>query len=108
VFDLNPQFKFKPAFMAKGASGAPLSLDLTANFLMNNFFEFGVGYRMDDSVSGLVNFYVTPSLRIGYSYDYTLSNLGDYNSGSHEILLLFDINLSGLSSKGYDKSPRFF
>lgn len=108
VFDLNENLKFKPAFMAKGVSGAPMAFDLTANVLVNNFFEAGIGYRFDDAVSGLVNFYVTPNLRVGYSYDYTLSNLGKYNSGTHEIFLLFDMNILGLSSKGYDKSPRFF
>jgi type IX secretion system PorP/SprF family membrane protein len=108
VFELNPSLKFKPAFMAKGVSGAPLSMDLTANFLINDRLELGAGYRWDDSVSGLVNFYVTPSLRVGYSYDYTLSNLGKYNSGTHEIFLLFDLDLSRLSSNGFDKSPRFF
>lgn len=108
VFNLNPNLKFKPAFMSKGVAGAPLSVDLTANFLINNFVELGAGYRFDDSVSGLVNFYVTPNLRIGYSYDYTLSNLRSFNSGSHEIFLLFDLDLSAFSSKGYDKSPRFF
>jgi len=108
VFDLNSKLKFKPAFMAKGVSGAPIALDLTANFLINNVVELGTGYRFDDSVSGLINFYITPSLRVGYSYDYTLTNLGKYNSGTHEIFLLFDLDLSSLNSKGYDKSPRFF
>ncbi len=108
VFNLTPGLKFKPAFMAKGVSGAPVSLDVTANFLINNFVELGAGYRVSDSFSGLINFYVTPSLRIGYSYDYTTSNLGKYNSGSHEIFLLFDLDFSGLKAKGYDKSPRFF
>ena len=70
---------------------------------------FRSGYRIGDSVSGLASFYVTPTLRIGYSYDYTLSNLGAFNSGSHEVFLLFDLDLNRLSSaKGYDKSPRFF
>jgi type IX secretion system PorP/SprF family membrane protein len=108
VFDLSESVRFKPAFMAKAASGTPLSMDLTANFLINNRFELGAGYRWDDSVAGLVNFYVTPTLRLGYSYDYTLSNLGSYNSGTHEVFLLFDLDFSNLSSKGYDKSPRFF
>lgn len=108
VFQLNPNLKFKPAFMAKGTKGAPAAFDLTGNFLFNDRFEAGVGYRLGDSVSGLVNFYLTPSLRLGYSYDYTLSNLGDFNSGTHEIFLLFDLDLSGLGGKGYDKSPRFF
>lgn len=108
VFDLNPSLKFKPAFMAKGVSGAPLAIDLTTNFLINERLELGAGYRFDDSVSGLAAFSITPSLRIGYSYDYTLSNLGNYNSGTHEIFLLFDLDRNGMSSKGYDKSPRFF
>lgn len=109
VFDLSDRIKFKPAFMAKGVSGSPMSFDLTANMLFNNFFEAGVGYRIDDSVSALVNFYITPTLRAGYSYDYTLTNLGDYNSGTHEVFLLFDLDFSNLTGKkGYDKSPRFF
>jgi type IX secretion system PorP/SprF family membrane protein len=110
TFNGNDNFKLKPAFMAKGVEGAPVALDLTTNVLINNKFELGAGYRLGDSVSGLASFYVTPTLRIGYSYDYTLSNLGRFNSGSHEVFLLFDLDSNKLSSsgKGYDKSPRFF
>ncbi|MFO7719338.1 MAG: type IX secretion system membrane protein PorP/SprF [Gillisia sp.] len=107
VFDLSEDFKFKPAFMARGVEGAPLSVDITANVLMFNKLEAGIGYRFGDSVTGLVNFAVTPGLRVGYAYDYTTSNLSRYNDGTHEFLLLFDIDMFGLS-KGYDKSPRFF
>lgn len=107
VFDLSEDFKLKPAFMARGVEGAPLSVDITANVLMFNRLEAGIGYRLDESVTGLINFAVTPGLRVGYAYDYTTSNLGNYNDGTHEFLLLFDLDLFGLS-KGYDKSPRFF
>lgn len=105
VFDLSQAFKLKPAFMSKFVKGAPATFDVTANVLYNNKFEFGVAYRLDDSVSGLINVCVTPDIRIGYAYDYTISNLGQFNSGTHEIFLLFDLNLMG---RGYDKSPRFF
>lgn len=105
VFDLNDKLKLKPAFMARQVNAAPISLDLTANVLINNKFEAGVGYRFDDSVSGLFNVKVLPNLRIGYAYDYTLTNLGRFNSGSHEIFILFDISRLRM---GYDKSPRFF
>jgi len=107
VFDLSENFKLKPAFMARGVQGSPLSVDITANVLMFNRLEAGIGYRFDDSVTGLINFAVTPQIKVGYAYDRTTSNLGDYNDGSHEIMLLFDFDLFGLS-KGYDKSPRFF
>ncbi|MEI7509811.1 MAG: type IX secretion system membrane protein PorP/SprF [Flavobacterium sp.] len=107
VFNINENLKFKPAFMVKAVSGAPTAVDLTGNVLINNIFEAGLGYRLGDSFSGLVNFKVNPSLRVGYAYDYTLSNLGRFNSGSHEIMILFDLNKSG-NKNGYDKSPRFF
>jgi len=107
VFELNDLFKFKPAFMAKAVKGSPISLDLTANVLFDDKIEFGVGYRLDDAFSGMVNFKATPELRIGYAYDHTVSNLGPFSSGSHEIFILYDLDILGLN-RGYDKSPRFF
>jgi type IX secretion system PorP/SprF family membrane protein len=105
VFQFNDLWKFKPASMAKFVKGAPVAVDITANVLYNEKFEFGVAYRINDAFSALANINVTPSLRVGYAYDYTLSNLGQFNSGTHEIMLLFDLDLLG---KGFDKSPRFF
>jgi type IX secretion system PorP/SprF family membrane protein len=105
VFQINDTFKLKPAFMSRFVSGAPVSVDFTANVLYNDKFELGASYRINDAVSALMNINVTPSLRIGYAYDYTTSNLGQFNSGTHEVMLLFDLDLLG---KGYDKSPRFF
>ncbi len=107
VFELNRDLKLKPAFMARSVKGAPLALDVTANVLINEKLEAGLGYRLGDAMSALVNFRVTPDLKIGYAYDYTTTNLGDFNSGSHEIFILFDIDLFGFKG-GYDRSPRFF
>lgn len=107
VFDINENLKFKPAFMAKAVRGAPMAMDITGNVLINEKLEAGLGYRLGDAVSALVNFRVTPELRIGYAYDYTTTNLGNFNSGSHEIFILFDVDLFGFKN-GYDRSPRFF
>ncbi len=105
VFEFNDNLKFKPAFMAKHVVGAPLSVDITANVLIQNTLEVGAAYRVNDSFSGLISFRISPVIRIGYAYDYTTSNLGRFNDGSHEVSLLFNINRL---IKGYDKSPRFF
>ncbi len=104
IFDLNDNVQFKPSTMLKAVQGSPLSIDLTGNFLINERFELGLGYRFGDSISGLVSFLVTEDLRVGYSYDYTTTNLGDFNSGTHEIFLQYDVNLSRKNLK----SPRFF
>lgn len=105
VFDLSDSFKLKPAFMSKFVKGSPLTLDLSVNVLYNDQFELGASYRFGDAVSALMNVQVAKSIRVGYAYDYTISNMGQFNSGTHEIFLLFNLDLL---SKGYDKSPRFF
>jgi len=104
VFELSENLDFKPSTMLKAVPGSPLSIDLAANFLINQRFELGVAYRFDDAINGLVSFLVTDDLRMGYSYDYTLTNLGDFNNGSHEIFMQYDVNLSRKNLK----SPRFF
>lgn len=107
VFDINQQFKLKPSIMAKAVKGAPLSIDLNANVLFENKLELGLGYRINDGIIGMVNFGITPELRLGYAYDYTVSNLDAYSSGSHEFLLLYNLDSINFN-KGFDKSPRFF
>ncbi|AJA70442.1 Bacteroidetes-specific putative membrane protein [Myroides sp. A21] len=91
VFELNPSLKFKPAFLVKTVSGAPVQVDLTANFLIVDKFTIGAAYRWDASVSALAGFQVNEGLFIGYSYDADTTKLARYNSGSHEIFMRFDI-----------------
>ncbi|CAM3523112.1 type IX secretion system membrane protein PorP/SprF [Zobellia roscoffensis] len=107
VYELNPDLKLKPSALAKIVEGSPLTVDVSLNALFLNRFEGGLSYRLEDSVSAMFNIAATPALRIGYAYDYTLSNLSTYSSGSHEIFVLFNLDLLGLG-KGYDKSPRFY
>lgn len=103
VFEMNDNLKLKPSVLLKGVEGAPLSIDLAGNVLINNKFELGLSWRIDDSLNALMNVEVARGFRIGYAYDYTLSNLGDFNSGSHEIILLITI-----SNSRNGLSPRFF
>ena len=105
VFDLSSTLKFKPSILVKGVTGAPVSFDVNANFLMYDRFEVGASYRWQDAVSVLFNFGVTRSFRVGYAYDYTISEFSNSNTGgSHELMLLYDISFS----KKNLKSPRFF
>lgn len=104
VFDLSPSIKFKPAFLTKVVEGAPLQLDLTGNFLFNEKFVLGGAWRWDAAFSALAGFQVNDGLFIGYGYDRETTNLKNYNSGSHELFIRFEL------FKKQDKivSPRFF
>ena len=71
---------------------------------MYDFVEFGLGFRTDDSVTAMINFLVTPSIRIGYAYDSIQSELSFLTDASHEIFINFDINFKTKVSR----SPRYF
>lgn len=104
VFDLSPSVKFKPFAMLKSAFDSPASLDVSTNFLFNEKFEAGLTYRLDDSFGAMVNYAITPSLRIGYAYDHIVSDLDVTTPSSHEVILLFDLNFP----KKVSRSPRYF
>ena len=104
VFDLSPNLKFKPAFLTKMVRGAPLQVDLSGNFLINDKFVLGAAWRWSAAVSAMAGFQVSDGLYIGYGYDLETTKLANYNSGSHEIFLRYEL------FKRQDRivSPRFF
>ncbi len=104
VFQLSPNTKLKPSFLVKSAFDAPTSFDVNLNALFFEKLEIGASYRLDDSFSGLINFAITPSLRIGYAYDAVQSDIKRYAPSSHEFMLLFDLNFP----KNVSRSPRYF
>nr|WP_273273610.1 type IX secretion system membrane protein PorP/SprF [Maribacter polysiphoniae] len=106
VFDMNPNLKFKPTILTKMVQGAPLQVDLSANFMLNDKFILGGAYRWDAAFSGMFGFYLNESFLIGMAYDREVTELGNaaFNDGSFEIILRYDF----IKTKGYVKSPRFF
>ncbi|MFC4094587.1 PorP/SprF family type IX secretion system membrane protein [Euzebyella saccharophila] len=106
VWDLNDNLKFKPSILTKAVKGAPLQVDLSANFMLNEKFILGAAYRWDAAFSGLVGFSVSNKFLIGMAYDREITELGNalYNDGSFEVILRYDF----ISTQGNLKSPRFF
>jgi type IX secretion system PorP/SprF family membrane protein len=104
VFDLNQDIKFKPAILTKLVEGSPLQVDLSANFMFNNKFVVGVAYRWSAALSAMVGFQITDGLYLGYGYDRETTDLNNYNSGSHEIFLRFEL----FTDYSRITSPRFF
>ena len=104
VFDLDYNLKFKPALLTKMVSGAPLQVDVSGNFLINEKFTVGVAYRWSAAVSAMVGFQITDGLYIGYGYDLETTRLANYNAGSHEVFLRYDI----FKNNKKITTPRFF
>lgn len=106
VFDLDKYqyVKFKPALLAKMVEGAPLQVDVSANFMFNDKFVIGAAYRWSASLSALVGFQISDGLYLGYAYDRETTHLNNYNSGSHEIFLRYEF----FKNNGKITTPRFF
>ncbi|MNF46032.1 hypothetical protein D3C85_235020 [compost metagenome] len=104
VFDFSDSIKFKPALLTKMVEGAPLQLDISGNFMFNDKFVLGVAYRWDASMSAMAGFQVSEGMYIGYGYDLDTTELENYNSGSHEIFLRYEI----FKNNGKMTTPRFF
>ena len=106
VFDLNPSLKFKPAYLIKAVPGAPLQIDLSANFWFNEKFTLGAAYRLDAAVSALMGFQMGKKFMLGLAYDREVSSLGGtrFNDGSFEVFLRYEF----IKNEKIDLTPRFF
>lgn len=94
----------KPAILAKMVEGAPLQVDVSANFMFLDKFVIGVAYRWSASISTMAGFQINNNLYLGYGYDFETTRLNNYNSGSHEIFLRYEF----INRYSRIKSPRFF
>ncbi len=104
VLPLGTSFTLKPSVLVKAVQGAPLQGDLNLTLWIKDAFAIGAQYRTSAAMSGLLEVQATPQIRLGYAYDYSLTNLRNYHSGSHEFMLRYEF--------GYDRqkfiSPRYF
>lgn len=122
LMDLNESLKFKPSLMIREDTKGPTNLDVNTFFLLNEAVWLGASYRSGvnlgnksnlyggtfrkNSVVGVVEVYVSKIYRIGYSYDYTLSQLNQYSNGTHEVSLGLILNSKRKSSSM--PTPRYF
>ncbi|KGO91089.1 PorP/SprF family type IX secretion system membrane protein, partial [Flavobacterium enshiense] len=103
VFDVGSNLKIKPSVLMKAAEGAPLQGDASLNFLIYDKLTLGAAYRWDSAWSAMAGFQISNSLFIGYAYDMETTDLKNYNDGSHEIFLRWE-----LFNNSKMLTPRFF
>ena len=104
VFKLNSLWDFKPGVSVKYTQNAPLSADVNLSMLFNNQIWFGLMYRHGAAAGANVMYILNKQTRIGYAYDYSLTNMGQYAPSTHEIIVGYDF----ISSVKGLKSPRYF
>ncbi|MCP4520203.1 MAG: type IX secretion system membrane protein PorP/SprF [Cytophagales bacterium] len=103
VFDLSKNWKYKPSLFYKYVYGAPMEIDITNTFIIKDKFWFGLAWRSMGSSDFILGLQITEKISISYSYDYALTDLRQFNTGSHE----FIVNYRFSSSKKI-MTPRYF
>lgn len=104
VFDLSENVKFKPAILTKMVSGSPLQADFSANFMLYDKFVLGGAYRWSAALSAMVGFQASEGLFLGMGYDRETTDLAQFNDGSFEFFVRFEI----FNNPDRVYTPRFF
>jgi type IX secretion system PorP/SprF family membrane protein len=86
-FDLGEDFKIEPSFLAKYAKPAPVKVDAGLRVIYKEQVWLGGAYRHHDAFTALIGYMYKNYLLIGYSYDFTTTNIKKYTTGTHEIML---------------------
>jgi len=104
LINLNDYVKLKPSALAKIVFNAPVSFDVSANFIFYDKLWLGANYRIEDSFSLMFQYQINSQIRIGYAFDKTNSELSSYNNGSHEIMISSDFHFD----RKRIMTPRYF
>ena len=106
VVPLSDWVKFRPGLLVKYQPNSPFDAELNTSFLFADQLWVGGTYRLQDSYDVMAQYLITPNLRVGYSYDFTLTRLRSTNSGTHELMVGFNF-CGGGRARGLDH-PRYF
>ena len=98
-FDLSEKFILKPSMLLKFVPAAPLQVDVNVVGYYKNTFGVGISYRSKNTMVALVEFNTKKRLKIGYSFDYSFGSLAKYTSGSHEIMIAYDMGKAPSEAK---------
>lgn len=86
-FDLSNNLRLTPNVIAKSIKNNPESLDFNATLTYKESIYGGLTFRTTDAISLMGGVQLSNLFRMGYAYDYTMSELKAQSNGSHEIFI---------------------
>jgi type IX secretion system PorP/SprF family membrane protein len=86
---LSEDVSFLPSVLLRYVQPLPLGFDINAKFQYQDLLWAGASYRYQDGFAGMVGINISNMINIGYSYDFTTSQLNTVSRGTHEILIGF-------------------
>lgn len=89
---LSDKLMLTPSTLIKYMNPAPISFDINAKVTYDESYFAGLAYRYGDAIGVLIGAYINNKIKFAYSYDYTTSSLGEFNTGGHEIMFGLMLN----------------
>jgi len=89
-FEAGTMFEVEPSILLKYAAASPFQFDINTRLIYKKNLWLGLSYRNAESLVAMFGM-KRDQFVIGYSYDYTLSNIRNYSVGSHELFLEFQL-----------------
>lgn len=86
-FIINDDMTITPSMMFKNMRPTPSTVDISAKVNYQEQIWGGLSYRTNDALVIFAGYTIIDKINVSYSYDVTLSDLNNYSSGSHEIVL---------------------
>lgn len=102
IREVSPNVKLLPSTLIRLQENAPLSFDLNMVVVLYNVVGLGLSYRNGgdwnafkaDAMVAMFELQINENFHVGYAYDYTLSDIGSYSNGSHEIMLNYRVKIN--------------
>jgi type IX secretion system PorP/SprF family membrane protein len=89
----NPDYIWQSTLFSSYVNGAPLLLDYTLLLHYKEKIFGGFSIRLGDATAFHIGCSFLNDFQVSYSYDFVISGLRAYNSGSHEITLVYSTDL---------------
>ncbi len=102
---LGENWKLEPSFLLKYVDPVPPKLDITATIRYKESVWVGASYRTNDAYAAMVGIWLKETFQFGYSYDIITSNLRNYSTGSHEVMLALTFGKQERAATGTAGAP---
>ncbi len=87
TFNLGDNWTVQPSFLLKYVTPVPMQIDLGLKIGYRDVVWAGSAFRIKDAVSVMAGFNIGKNIILGYAYDFPMSSLKNYSSGSHEVMI---------------------
>jgi type IX secretion system PorP/SprF family membrane protein len=83
--EINSDVKLLPSLLVRYQPKNDLQIDWNFQVSLKEMIWLGIGYRNKNMLIGTIQCQINYQVRVAYSYEFILGNIGSYLNGSHEI-----------------------